>query len=80
MVPIEDILSAGEHQGIAFAGGVLAAVVALYIVSEKGRTTRTQKHWEEVCRRTLRDRDGKEHKILQSGDVNKVGRGRRLSG
>ena len=75
MIPVEDILGAGDHQGVAIAGGILAAVVALFIAIDKGRTAHMQKRWEEVCRRTLQARDSRQHKVLKSGDANKVGHG-----
>lgn len=55
----------GQYQGVAVAVGALVLVAALYLVAEKYKTTRVQKHWEEVCRQTLRRRNNLKHKVLQ---------------
>lgn len=64
----------GPYQGAAVAGGALVLVAALYLLAEKYKTTRIQKHWEEVCRKTLQRRNSLKHKVLQSdvGDTSEV--------
>lgn len=63
----------GQYQGVAVAGGALVLVVALYLLAEKYQTTRVQKHWQDVCRKTLQRRNSLEHKVLRSDeDTHKV--------
>eukprot|EP00903_Cladosiphon_okamuranus_P006578 g6426.t1 len=59
----------GQCQGVAVAGGVFGLVAALFLLAEKYKTARVQKHWEGVCRETLRHRNNLKHKVLECDGI-----------
>lgn len=73
------LLATPQSAALVVTAFLLAAT--MYILSDRAKANRTEKHWDEVCRQVLRERDEVGHEVLgkaysgaadDAGDILKV--------
>lgn len=58
------VLVLATPQGAALMVTVFLLAVAMHIFSDQAQANLTEKHWDEVCRQVLRERDELDHDVL----------------
>lgn len=66
------VLVLATPQNAAFMVTAFLLAVVMHILSDQAQVNLTEKHWDEVCRRVLRERDELDHNVLGGAAIQEV--------